>query len=42
MPLDMSMKVLNAPVPAHLSFPLHFEHTKWDKMKYVQNAATDE
>ena len=42
MPLDMSMKVLNAPVPAHLSFPLHFEDTKWDKMKYVQNAATEE
>ncbi len=42
MPLDMSMKVLNAPVPAHLSFPLWFEDTKWDKMKYVQNAATDE
>lgn len=42
MPLDMSMKVLNAPVPAHLSFPLHFETTKWNRMKYVQNAATDE
>ena len=42
MPLDMAMKVLNAPVPTHLSFPLHFEDTKWNKMKYVQNSATDE
>lgn len=42
MPLDMTMTVLNAPVPAHLSFPIGFEATKVRDKKYVVNNATDE
>ena len=42
MPLDMTSNVLNAPVPAHLSFPVGFEKTRFHKAKYVVNEATDE
>ena len=42
MPLDMTINVLNAPVPAHLSFPVGFEKTRFHKSKYVVNEATDE
>ena len=42
MPLDITPTVLNAPVPAHLSFPVGFEKTRFHKAKYVVNEATDE
>ena len=42
MPLDITTRVLNAPVPAHLSFPLGFEKSRFKKSKYVVNQATDE
>lgn len=42
MPLDTTMTALNAPVPAHLSFPVGFEPTKVSDKKYVVNNATDE
>ena len=42
MPLDITTRVLNAPVPAHLSFPLGFEKSRFKKSKYVINQATDE
>lgn len=42
MPLDITTRVLNAPVPAHLSFPLGFDKSRFHKAKYVVNQATDE
>ena len=42
MPLDTTINVLNAPVPAHLSFPVGYENTRFHKSKYVVNEATDE
>lgn len=42
MPLDTTTAVLDAPVPAHLSFPVGFDDSRFHKAKYVVNEATDE